>query len=705
MFSKIIRKPHSIIISSLAVSLLAFIILIMPASAAAFNQNDLIDDPIFNDNSSMSASQIDTFLNSFPDSCISTNNEFWTPDPTGWSSSVTTNNGYTFGGRVSAGQAIYDASQFYDINPQVLLATMQKEQSIVTGTGGCHYYNSNPGEACVYSGGGCVYIGMSYACPSGCSTAYSTTDGTGSYGIGDAFSLQLIAGSWLLRWSQERSYGILTGYAGFDPGDNNIWYSGPMTAGYRQRDSSDTSNYYDGTDTLSDGTSVNISNGATAALYFYTPYISGNEKFDSIYQSWFGPTSIASDITMTNITQPDTTPALGQTVSYSYSLTNNLPDSITLSAVGVVGRLGSINNGANRDLGWQGPITILAGATQTFTFTSVIRDLGAIYVWPAINNLGIYTQYNSWGTELNTHVPNLSLVSPLTSTIANPIAGQTATLSATVKNNESQPIQMDAIGIPIRFFGKYNYDTGWTLAATIQPGATQVISGNVTFDKPGPYTAWLSVQFGTQYVTLSPTINLNASVPVPNFQLTYTETPDLTPALGENVSVQFNLTNNSGVAMTLDNVGVVGRYGSPYANTNNDFGWVGPETFSAGEEKSYTTFVSNISELSNFYAWVAIQYQGAYIQYNNWGFIMTPHLPDPTISTPISIDSNTQPTLNQPSTVTVTITNNEPNPIYYSAIGIPIRYYGTYNYDAVGKGQVCLPPQAKAVIRLVSVVQ
>ena len=52
---------------------------------ATFDPNDLIDDAIFNDYNSMDAAQINTWLNSnFPTSCISTNNGFSAPDPTGY---------------------------------------------------------------------------------------------------------------------------------------------------------------------------------------------------------------------------------------------------------------------------------------------------------------------------------------------------------------------------------------------------------------------------------------------------------------------------------------------------------------------------------------------------------------------------------------------------------------------------------------------
>lgn len=243
---------------------------------ADFNANNLMDDAVFDNNTTMTASQIDAWLNSFGSSCISSNSGFRTPDPAGWSAAVTSNHGYTFGGNVTAGQAIYDTSQIYHVNPQVILATMQKEQSVITGGAGCHYSNPSPGMACTYSGGGCVFIAMSYACPGGCDYSYN------------GFSLQLIAGTWLLRFGEQRAYGNLNNYPGHDTGDENIYYSGPMTAGVRQRSASSSAVTYDGSYTTQDGTNVTISNGPTATLYWYTPFISGNQSFVNLFESWFG---------------------------------------------------------------------------------------------------------------------------------------------------------------------------------------------------------------------------------------------------------------------------------------------------------------------------------------------------------------------------------------------------------------------------------
>jgi hypothetical protein len=232
----------------------------------------------------MSTSAINSLLNRYSSSCISPNNNFTTEDPLGFSGG-----NYQFGDEVSAGQAILDIAQNYHINPQVILTTLQKEQSVVTGELGCHPNTPDPSqsqnspcgtaktpctEACTFAGG-CLPIATSYSCPNYC---YAGIEG---------FSNQLSGGTWLLRFAEQRAYGRLTGYAGYDAGDETYTYTGPMTPGDRKRSSTDTLHYYDGAWTDNNGNSVTITNGATASLYTYTPFIN-DTHFSTIFSSWFG---------------------------------------------------------------------------------------------------------------------------------------------------------------------------------------------------------------------------------------------------------------------------------------------------------------------------------------------------------------------------------------------------------------------------------
>lgn len=263
----------------------------LPKQAKAFDASYLISDSVFENSASMSAAQIDSFLNNIGGSCIRQASGFVSPQPLGYSSGA-----YRFGGNVTAGQSLTSIAQNYHLNPQVLLTTLQKEQAIPTGGAGCHYDYPNPSDpaqvtacdlyhsgrlyrctqACPNAyGGGCMNIAMGYGCPGYCNVDL------------ELFQMQLSAASWYLRFAEQRAYGILSGYAGYDSGDNAYSYSGPMTPGYRQRVAGGANVYYDGTYTTIDGTTTTITNGATASLYTYTPFISGNTKFQNIFQNTF----------------------------------------------------------------------------------------------------------------------------------------------------------------------------------------------------------------------------------------------------------------------------------------------------------------------------------------------------------------------------------------------------------------------------------
>ncbi len=265
-------KSLKTFLSLVSVLVLAFMSLAIPTIHADFNPNRVIDDSVFDNVNSMSINDINSFLNSFPSSCISTNNGFSSPDPTGYSPS----SGYTYGGNVSGGQVIYDAAQAYHLNPQVILATLQKESSVVTGTASYH----------------CDYINtaMGYGCPDSgsCPTNPATMSG---------FSKQVIHATWLFKFGQQRSLGN-TGWnvqANNFPQSGDHWdnsddpptcYGGPMTEGNLSRGCGQAVTHYDGYTSI-DGSTVHMDTGGTAALYWYTPHFSGNQHFVTIFEQTF----------------------------------------------------------------------------------------------------------------------------------------------------------------------------------------------------------------------------------------------------------------------------------------------------------------------------------------------------------------------------------------------------------------------------------
>lgn len=258
------------------------------AHAASFNPNDIIDNAVFDNVGSMNAPQIDTFLNQFPSSCISSNNGFQAPDPSGYNPT----NGFLYGSNVSAGQVIYDSAQAYGINPQVLLTTLEKEQNLVTGNAGCSTlrYAAAAGYGCPDGGTTYNYSGVNlYSIHGTTITSVSGTCVDTALKVG--FSQQVVRAAWLLKFGEQRSQGNINWAIVKGNWDNSddpqSCYAGPVTQGERQVCPSGPISYYDGYITI-DSTSVHVDTGATAALYWYTPHFSGNQNFDTIFTGWFG---------------------------------------------------------------------------------------------------------------------------------------------------------------------------------------------------------------------------------------------------------------------------------------------------------------------------------------------------------------------------------------------------------------------------------
>lgn len=307
-------KKLLLLVCILVIPLASLAILPPSKVSAAFNQNNLMSDGMFENSGTMMAGDIDAFLNRYSNSCISQNSGFEARVPSGYSPSSK----FTFGDFASAGQVIATASQAYGINPQVLLATMEKEQNLVMGrnnfSGYCnngdeHKYAAAMGYACTDSGGQTSWSGVSLYRRNG---VERTNTGTTCVATAAAsgFSQQVIRGAWLLKFGEQRSEGNVSWNvqkSGWDNSDDpQTCYRGPMTQGYRKQCSSDASaTYWDGYTTI-DSTSVHMDTGATAALYWYTPHFHGNQSFVSIFESWFGSTQ-AGSFTIANTTHPDGT--------------------------------------------------------------------------------------------------------------------------------------------------------------------------------------------------------------------------------------------------------------------------------------------------------------------------------------------------------------------------------------------------------------
>jgi len=243
-----------------------------PATSAApvtgFNAGRIIDDSVFTDKNSMTPASIQNFLNSKVPNCDTNGvqqSEFGGGTRAQYGASknnpapFTCLKDYSENGK-SAAQIIYDVGQEFSINPQVIIVLLQKEQALVTDTWPFQVqYRTATG----------------YGCPdtAACDSQY--------FGLTNQ-----------IRWSARMFRAILnnspTWYTPYVLGNNFIQWSPTASCG---------------------GSTVNIQNRSTQALYNYTPYqpnqaalnteygtgdgcsAYGNRNFYQYFKDWFGSTN------------------------------------------------------------------------------------------------------------------------------------------------------------------------------------------------------------------------------------------------------------------------------------------------------------------------------------------------------------------------------------------------------------------------------
>jgi LysM repeat protein len=236
------------------------------ANAAWFNPGQIISDSAFYASGTMSAADIQRFLNGKVAVCRAEptrpgclkDYRLNTPAVTGTPGRCTSLPAKT---NISAAELIYDVSIACGISPKVLLVKLQKEQGLVTST------NPSPRAYEFALGMDCPDT------PTGCSAASA------------GFFWQLYKGAGQL-----------------------VWYSNPAGSFTWLRPGATISRPYQVNNPGCGSQSFVLENKATAALYYYTPYVPnqtalanlygvgdvcsayGNRNFFRDYTDWFGST-------------------------------------------------------------------------------------------------------------------------------------------------------------------------------------------------------------------------------------------------------------------------------------------------------------------------------------------------------------------------------------------------------------------------------
>lgn len=204
------------------------------AAEAGFSMNTIIGDDQMTDYLSMSVGRIQEFLNA----------------QTGALDTYVDSDGR------SAAQEIYDAAQTYQINPKVLIVTLQKEQSIIS--------DPNPTQRE-------FDYALGYGCPdsSPCNPIYK------------GFGIQIAkAASAFRRWIDNVAIGdhITTNAIA------TLW--GPGLTNNYICDSGGSNDSGRGLCVRNSTIQITPTNAATAALYTYTPHPGGNYLFWTIWKNF-----------------------------------------------------------------------------------------------------------------------------------------------------------------------------------------------------------------------------------------------------------------------------------------------------------------------------------------------------------------------------------------------------------------------------------
>lgn len=273
-----VRLKNILLASFVITASILTIQIIVSRDVSAYDGGRIIDDHVFLDARSMDAGAIQNFLTSkgaglanmnFVLNCYGSDSK-----ERQWYTAV----GAPCDQSIPASHIIYYAAQIYGVSPKVILATMQKEQSLATAPNPTSWQ---------------INQAMGYGCPT-----------SGQCGGNSTFAYQIDSGTWALRYHYERARGNNSWWnqsSGWVCGSEKNYYK-PSLYPYQNV------NFYDENGTMY--RTHYIANPATSAFYCYTPhaynnpqglygrapyghtgmYYSGSYNFVLFYESWFGST-------------------------------------------------------------------------------------------------------------------------------------------------------------------------------------------------------------------------------------------------------------------------------------------------------------------------------------------------------------------------------------------------------------------------------
>ena len=637
---------------------------VQAADTKNFDRSNIISDAVFTNSNDMSVNQIQQFLESKNAVCLvnfqtqslyDANNDGLGDEPYGKG----------VGEKVSAAKVIWQASQIYDINPKVILTTLQKEQGFITRQD-CPSWRYN--------------TALGYNCPD---TAPCSTS---AYG----FTRQIDYGVWHFRGYFDDTLQ----YVPYSPGNYYIGYNPNANCG---------------------GSTVNIQNRATASLYSYTPYqpntatlaaapgqvvdcgAYGNLNFWRYFTDWFGSTQ-AVNITYSGI-KFTTQPFTGSSVSATFTVKNTSKTKITLGRLKVEARSPT---GNQYDFPSVNNISVEPGKTYTYRESRVIPEEGLFsvkvsryhnssWITPPFSDFSYIgnTQINTKFTKKPTVVTSLSLNKPSIHRNESIIA------TFKVKNNSTtQTVDIGRTKVEGRHSSGTQYDFPSTPDnLTLQPGEVYEYKTSRSLPETGNYTFKLMnvrQDFGwstnfPESETNSITRKVSVNVKQPVTVTTSLKTSTTSQRVGDPITATFSMTNHSTKPVDIGRMKVEGRHqnGKQYDFSSTDNNTI----IQPGETYNYTS-TRSLPEAGS-YKFFLINYR------NSAGW--STNFPDSenssivrnvsvevkqAVTVTISLEmSTTSPRVGEPVTATFTMHNFSSQPVDIGRMKVEGRHSDGTQHD------------------------
>ncbi len=523
------------------------------ADARSFNAGRIIDDVIFTNSDSMTVQDIQNFLNSKVscDTWGSKRSELGGGTRAQWMNArgiyapfrcttdyrenpATGQNNYgkneAPAGSISAAEIIYNYSRQFRINPQVILATLQKENGMITDEWPTPKQFS---EA------------MGFGCPD--NVAPGAPACNPQYG---SFSAQVYQAARHFRGYIDNGPGW---WIPFNTGWNSIAWSPNASCG--------RGNVY-------------IENRATVALYSYTPYqpnqaaknaqygtgdgcsAYGNRNFYLYFTDWFGSTytsvNLVSDLALS---QDKFGQMFNDERTASFILRNNSSKRMDIGMVGVA----SLSPSGRTDGFAMKRVVVEPHDTFTYSDTQThFKEEGIYKFW--IVGLGSGCEYcrdmpasasNLIVREWNVYIQRQpSIDTSLSVHEVRPAESGPITVSYDVRNNSNRQVKLGSMGATLYAEDGSNVGLPMVRDVVIAPNATRKIQVSGSVNRVGKYSTSILQTSDNEFWNSTYPVSSSAAI---QRQRTFTVKPSVTidakpvissdPRTGQPVSASFTARN------------------------------------------------------------------------------------------------------------------------------------------------------------------